>query len=274
MERLRTIGAIMRREFILMVRYPTWIIQMIIWPLIFPLMYILSALGFAGPDKSSLSVFNSITGTSNYTGYLVIGTMAWMWVSTTMWGFGTCLREEQMRGTLESNWLCPIKKFDFLVGECLMDILNSILVTVISILEYRFIYGVHFSSNVLYWILIYLVMMPGIYGLGTMFASLVLWAKEANPAVHLVRGFMMIVCGITFPIAITPLWLQSIAKAVPFTYGITAARQLMVMGNSLKEASYNVFMCLILGLILLILGRVSFLYTEKRVKNQGALGRY
>ena len=65
-------------------------------------------------DKVGLNTFTAAAGTNNYIGFIVVGTMAWMWVNITMWEFGTYLRQEQMFGTLESNWLCPIKKFDFL----------------------------------------------------------------------------------------------------------------------------------------------------------------
>ncbi|MFD3156158.1 ABC transporter permease [Haloimpatiens sp. FM7330] len=274
MSRIRTILAVMRRQFTIMVRYPTWVIQLIIWPLIFPLIYIMSAVGFAGPDGAGLATFNAAAGTNNFVAYIVVGTMAWQWVNITMWNFGTYLRDEQMLGTLESNWLCPINKFDFLIGAGLVDILKSILIIIISMLEYRFIYGINFTGNVLYWGLIFIVMFPGVYGLGSIFASLVLWAKETGAAVQLVRGIMMMLCGITFPIAIMPIWMQNLAKTLPFTYGISAARQIMVNGQSVYEASYNILLCLIEGIILLILGRVAFMYTEKRVKNQGALGRY
>lgn len=272
--RLRTISTVMKKEFTLVLRYPTWFIHFLIWPFIFPLMYIFTALGFAGPDRSGLNIFSATAGTENYVAYIVIGTMTWMWVNTIMWVFGTFLRQEQMLGTLESNWLCPIKKVDFLIGAAMISIVQSFIICAVSILEYRFIYGVHFSGNVLTWILLFLIMLPAVYGLGSLFASLVLWAKEANSAVYFVRGLIMILCGITFPVTITPTWMQILAKGLPFTYGIAAARQLMVNGDTLSQALGNISICLAEGFVLLILGRLAFYYTERRVKNEGALGRF
>lgn len=274
MRRIRSISAVMRKEFTLLVRYPTWVIQMIIWPLIFPLLYVLSAIGYAGPDKSGLGAFAQITGTNNYVGYIVMGTMVWMWVNVTMWGFGTFLRQEQTLGTLESNWLCPIKKFDLLIGSALISMLSALLTIVISVIEYRFIYGVSFTGNIFSWILIFLIMLPGVYGLAIMFGSLVLWAKESNAAVNVVRGLMMILCGITFPIDVIPEWMQAISKCIPFTHGISAAREIMVYGHSITESYRSILLCLGVGLIYLILGRLSFGYTEAKVKSEGALGRY
>jgi ABC-2 type transport system permease protein len=191
-----------------------------------------------------------------------------------MWSFGTYLREEQMRGTLESNWLCPINKFDMLIGGGLSTAVLGVFITAVSVIEYRFVYGVHFTGNILQWILIFIVMMPGVYGLGTLFASIILWLKEANAAVNIARGVMMIFCGITFPISVMPEWMRILSKGVPFTYGIDAARQVMINGEGLKGASYNIMMCLIEGVVIFIIGRLLFMTVENKVKNSGSLERF
>lgn len=274
MRRLRTICAVAKKDLIQTIRYPTWMIQLMIWPLIFPLVYILSAAGMAGPNSSGAEVFKNATGTDSFMGFIVVGTMAWMWVNTTMWGFGTYLREEQTRGTLESNWLCPIKKFDLLIGGAVVSVLQGFVAIVVSILEYRFIYGVHFTGNIFSWLVMFFMMLPSVYGLGMLFASLVLWAKEANAAVNVVRGTMMILCGITFPIAIMPETMQALAKLLPFTYGISATRAVMVSGLTLSSAGFDILMCLGEGLVFLILGRLAFRHTENKVRELGSLERF
>lgn len=274
MNRLRTIFAVAKKDLIQMFRYPTWVLQTLIWPLLFPLLYIMSALGFSGPDRSGISAFQATTGTDNYVGFIVVGTMAWMCVNLTMWNFGGYLRDEQTRGTLEANWLCPINKFDFLIGGGINSIILSFIFSAVSVVEYRLVYGIEFTGGIFTWILIFLIMYPAVYGLGMVFASLVLWAKEVGAAVNVARGTMMIFCGITFPIAVMPGWMQSIAKLIPFTYGIGAARQVMVNGESLYDARFNILMCLALGALLLLIGRILFKYIESRVKISGSLERF
>lgn len=274
MKRLRVVYAVAKKDFIQLIRYPMWYVSLIIWPLILPLIYILSAYGFAGPDKSGLGAFKAAAGTESFAGFIVVGTMAWMWVNQTMWSFGTYLREEQIRGTLESNWLCPIRKIDILTGGALISLVESIMTVVISIIEYRYIYNIHFTGNIFTWSLVFLIMIPGIYGLGALFASIILWIKEANAAVNVARGIMMIICGITFPITIMPCWMQYIAKAIPFTYGIEASRQIMVNGQGIAEAGFNILMCLLEGIVLMVFGRIAFMRTEKLVKNSGSLERF
>ena len=107
MSELRAFIAVMHREWTIFKRYPSWIIAMLIWPLIFPMMYILTARALSGVDGSGLSVFTKTTGASNFIGYIVVGTTVWMWQNIVLWDVGFALRNEQMRGTLESNWLAP-----------------------------------------------------------------------------------------------------------------------------------------------------------------------
>lgn len=274
MKRLRTIKAVFRKEFIQFVRYPTWIISALIWPLIFPLMYILSALGMAGPDQSGLAAFKAATGTNSYMGFIVVGTMAWMWVNMTMWNFGSYLREEQIRGTLESTWLCPVNKVDLLLGGGLNNLLINFIMVAISIVEYKFIYGIDFKGNILVWVVMFLIMTPAVYGIGMLFSSVTLWLKEINATVNVVRGLMNMLCGITFPIAIMPIWMQNAAKAIPFTYGIEATRQIMINGASFSQVKFDIFMCLLEGAILLMLGRLAFMSIERKVRLAGSLERF
>ncbi|MCI6275962.1 MAG: ABC transporter permease [Clostridium sp.] len=276
MSRYYTIRAIVKKELTQFVRYPTWIIQMLIWPLIFPLAYVLPGLSMAGPDGGGFEQFMDIAGTDSFMGFVVIGTMVWMWSNMTMWNFGTLIREEQMRGTLESNWLCPISHVDLLIGGAIVSILMNLFTVVVSIVEYRLVYGVHFTGNIFSWIVCFIVLIPGVYGFGSIFASLVLWFKETGAAVQLIRGFITIFCGISFPIMVLPNSLRIISDILPFTYGINLSRNVMLNGISIFsiQALKDMIPALVIGIILLIAGRLCFLKVEKKVKNEGSLERF
>ena len=101
-------------------------IHLLIWPIIFPFGYLFTAKALSGTGGSSLAQFQSIAGTTDYTTYMLIGTTIWMWNNTMLWSFGSSLRMEQMRGTLESNWLCPIPKISILFGYSISQFLLSI----------------------------------------------------------------------------------------------------------------------------------------------------
>lgn len=270
----RAVLAVAKKDLTQMLRYPTWILSMLIWPLLFPIVYILGAVGLSGPSHSGLSAFNKAAGTTNFAAYIVIGTIVWSWINDTMWTFGSYLRDEQQRGTLEANWLCPVNKLCLLIGGGLVSFIQEIIVIIISLVEYSYLYKINFTGPIYNWIIIILIMCPAVYGLGALFASLILWLKQTNAVVNVVRGAVMILCGISFPITIMPKFMIFIAKLIPFTYGIDLSRQLMINNKSLSSASSNIFMCLLEGFILLVLGFFAFKRTEALVKNSGSLERF
>ena len=91
------IFSVVKKEWRIMLRYPSWFISFIIWPIIFPFGYIFTAKALSGMESSSLAQFQSIAGTTDYVTYMLIGTTIWMWNNTMLWSFGPALRMEQMR---------------------------------------------------------------------------------------------------------------------------------------------------------------------------------
>jgi ABC-2 type transport system permease protein len=87
-----------------------------------------------------------------------------------------------------------------------------------------------FNVNLGMVLLIMLVSIPCIYGIAFVFASLVIAAKEAHTFVFLVRGLVMVFCGITFPISVMPGWMQQAAGWLPPTYIIQGMRKAMLTG--------------------------------------------
>lgn len=271
---VRAFYAVLRREWTIFTRYPSWIIALIIWPLIFPMIYILTARALAGPDGSGLAAFTQLTGATDYIGYIIVGTTVWMWQNIVLWDVGFALRNEQMRGTLESNWLSPTWRFSYLLGHSAPQVISMAMFFVITALEFGLIFGVRLNGSVWMLILMMLAAIPAIYGLGFAFASLVITVKEANAFVFLIRGLVMIFCGITFPIAILPEWMQSFAKWLPQTYLIHGIREAAFANAGIAELLPDLIPLLGFGTFWLIVGYVTFIWMERRARQTGAIGQY
>ena len=271
---LRAFQAILRREWRIFTRYPSWMIALFIWPLIFPMMYILTARALSGPDGSGLAVFMQKTGASDFIGYIVIGTTVWMWQNIVLWDVGFSLRNEQMRGTLESNWLSPTWRFSYLLGHTGPQIISMLMFIGVTALEFGLIFGVKLHGSVWMILLVMLAAIPSIYGLGFAFASLVITVKEANAFVFLIRGLVMIFCGITFPISLLPGWMQAVAKWLPQTYLIHGMRAAAFSNAGITELLPDLIPLLLFGTFWLIVGYSTFLWMERRARRTGAIGQY
>jgi ABC-2 type transport system permease protein len=270
----RALQAILWREWRIFTRYPSWVIALFIWPFIFPMMYILTARALSGPDGSGLVIFMQTTGASDFIGYIVIGTTVWMWQNIVLWDVGFSLRNEQMRGTLESNWLSPTWRFSYLLGHTGPQIISMLMFIGITALEFGLIFGVRLNGSVWMILLVMLAAIPSIYGLGFAFASLVITVKEANAFVFLLRGLVMIFCGITFPISLLPGWMQSIAKWLPQTYLIHGMRAAAFSNAGITELLPDLIPLLLFGTFWLVVGYSTFLWMERRARRTGAIGQY
>lgn len=271
---LQALWAVIRREWVIFVRYPSWIIGMVIWPVIFPMGYILTARALSGVDGSGLSAFQNSTGLTEYTGYIVVGTTIWMWQNVVLWMVGYSLRNEQMRGTLESNWLSPTWRFAYLLGASFPQLVSMLLMMIASVVEYRYLFGVDFAGNLWLALLVIFASVPAVYGIGFAFASVVITMKEANAFVFLVRGLVMIFCGVTYPLVLMPAWMQSFAMWLPQTYIIRAVRNAALSAEGFTGISQDLTMILIFGTVWLTIGYGLFTYMERRARQSGAIGQY
>ncbi len=271
---LRALWAVVRREWLIFVRYPSWVISLFIWPVIFPLSYLLTARALSGRDGSGLAHFQAATGLQDYIGFIAIGTIIWMWQNVVLWNVGFSLRNEQLRGTLESNWLSPTWRFAYLLGASAPQLLSMLMFLTVSAIEFVLFFGVRFQGSLWLTLLALLASIPSVYGLGFAFASLVITAREANAFVFLVRGLVMIFCGITFPISILPAWMQPIAKWLPQTYIIHAVRSASLSKDGLAGIAADLQALALFGAFWLTAGYLVFNWMERRARRSGAIGQY
>jgi len=270
----RALRAVVHREWTIFRRYPSWIIALFIWPIIFPMAYILSSQALAGPNSGGLLIFQHNAGTTDVIGYIVIGTIIWMWQNVVLWNVGFALREERMRGTLESNWLSPSWRFSLLLGNSAVQMVTMLIFIAVSLIEFSVLYGVRFNGDPILVTLLFLVSIPSIYGLGFAFASVVIIAREANAFVFLVRGLVMIFCGITYPIAVLPGWMQGVAQFLPQTYIIYGFREAMLNAADFQTLLPVYEILLMFGAFWLVVGFALFRRMERRARRTGALGQY
>lgn len=265
--------AVVRRQWINYLRYPSWFISLLIWPVLFPFAYIFTTRALAGPDNMALATFAEIAGTVDYAGFIAIGTTFWMWFNMMLWGFGGALRAEQMRGTMESNYLAPVPKVFLLLGGFVAETAMGLVMICISAATLYLVYGVTSAGSLWHLALIALISVPSIYGIGTIFASLVLVAKETNAMIFFVRGLMTVFCGVTYPIGILPGWMQSVSRSLPLTHSIAAVRHI-VAGGSLEGLRPELLFLGVSGVLLLMAGYAVYCAVNKRLLQSGTVGQY
>jgi ABC-2 type transport system permease protein len=84
----------------------------------------------------------------------------------------------------------------------------------------------------------------------------------------------MIFCGITYPIAVLPGWMQGVAAALPLTYAIRDIRAVALAGATFADIRSDLFILAAFALVTPAIGYTIFYLTERRSRRTGDLGQY
>jgi ABC-2 type transport system permease protein len=119
-----------------------------------------------------------------------------------------------------------------------------------------------------------LVAVPALYGLGALFAAVVLRFGEVQAMVQGVRGVFTVLCGMSFPIIMLPEWARAVALALPPTYLIADLRHVLLTGAGLVELVPDLAILFAIGAFLCVAAVIAFRRTERHARRGGSLAQY
>jgi ABC-2 type transport system permease protein len=272
---VRAFGAAALKEWRLLRRYPTLFVGFLFWPIALPLAYVFQARGYAGDSQAALDAFAARAGTTEVAGFLFLGWAAYMWISMILWGPGTALRTEQVRGSLEALFMTPVSRLVILFGPLLSQVVWAVWMFGIVAATMAFVFGVDIAlASALRALVVIGVAVPALYGLGALFAAVVLRYGEVSALVQGVRGLFTVFCGMSFPIVVLPEWGRAVALALPPTYLIGDLRRVLLAEAGLVELLPSLAVLLALGLLLCGMAIVAFRRTERYARRGGSLAQY
>jgi ABC-2 type transport system permease protein len=257
-------------------RYPTNLLGTIFWPVLLPAAWVLMGQAYSGGgDPAALNAFASRSGTTAVTLFVFVGFLMYMWLSALLWGPGTALRQEQIRGSLEAVFLTPVSRLVPLFGPTLTNIVWIVLDLFVMGIAAWLLFGVVLPlQGVLLAFAITLVGVPAMYAMGALFGAGVLRFGEIGPAVQFTRGGLSMLCGITFPIAMLPNWAQATSLAMPPTYIVDGMRNALLRSASPADLLPTAASLIGLAIAFTVLAVVVFRWLEASARRSGMLGRY
>ncbi len=263
------------KEWRLLRRYPTMFIGFLFWPIALPLFYVMQARGYSGDSQAAMDAFAQRSGTVEVAGFLFLGWAAYMWISMILWGPGTALRTEQVRGSLEALFMTPVSRLVILFGPVVSQVVWALWMYAVVGGTITLVFGVEVGlAAALRAVVVIAVAVPALYGLGALFAAVVLRFGEVSSLVQGVRGIFTVFCGMSFPIIVLPEWGRAVALALPPTYLIADLRRVLLTGAELGSMLPDLSVLLALGLALCGLAVVAFRRTERYARRGGSLAQY
>ncbi len=269
---LRAVLAIAKKDALHFLRYPLNAAFQVLQPIIWLTPVYFMGRSFAGAGSSG--GFAAYAGTGDYMSFIIVGAVLSSYVSAVLWGMGYALKTEMDAGTLESNWLTPVPRPLFLVGQTLASLALTTLTSAGVVALGWLLFDFRVTGDVFLAALVTLPLLVALYGFGFAFAGLVLLLKEANTLVDVSSFALPLISGAQFPVQVLPPVLLPLALALPLTYGYDAVRGLLLGTKTLVPIAYEVGILLVFMGLMGVLGYTVFKRVERRCQRLGTIGMH
>jgi ABC-2 type transport system permease protein len=228
---------------------------------------------FVGGSNASMN-FAARTGTSNVLVYEILGSAVWMTSWVVVEDVGVALRDEQMKGTLEQNFLAPVNRFTLLIGLSLTDIVitSAVFVVVVGVTT-MIVLPTAFLSLLQAFVILLVGLIP-LFGIGFLFAGFVLRFKEPYMFTQILNLLFATLTGTYYPVSLLPYWVQFVSGALPQSYVVEDMRRIILANQTLVSIYGSVFMLVVLAVAYPTLGYAVFKSIEKRATVTGEFSKY
>jgi ABC-2 type transport system permease protein len=268
----RTLAAIFLKGIKHYTRYPGNFFIYLFLPFLFTLL-IFGMGQFVGGGQATAN-FAARTGTTNIVVYEILGSAVWMTSWVVVEDVGVALRDEQMKGTLEQNFLAPVNRFTLLIGMSLTDV---VITTSIFFIVVGATMAIVLPSSILSIIPAFLALLVGLvplFGIGFLFAGFVIRFKEPYIFIQTVNLLFATFTGTYYPVTFLPYWAQFVSQVLPQTYVIDDMRRIVLANQTLVNLYGSVFILLALALVYPTLGYAVFKQIEKKAGVTGEFSKY
>lgn len=246
------------------IRYPAWVVGEFIST---PLWFFFFALGVTLFAPTTTEA----TGTGGFS-FFFFGFIFIILFSTSVWGIGQTVRNEQTAGTLEQFFLAPVSPFTLIVGRWARIFLTDMLIIgyttlFLYLLEGSLIRlsdpGVFVFSLALYEL--------ALIGFGLFFAGLTMRVKSYNTISNLAFFGYMILTGALFPIDLIPIPARYISMVIPFTYFNDLVRHSALSTPTILPETLEYAVAAVLSIVMLAAGLLAFNRIVEQARARGAI---
>ena len=249
-------------------RYPAWVIGEFLST---PLWFFFFALGvtlFVPVASAATSEAGRNTGMS----YFFFGFIFLILFSTSVWGVGQSVRNEQESGTLEQFFLAPANRATLILGRWARIFLtDSLIISYTTALVY-FLGGTAVTIlNPTLFLLSVGLYEVSLIGFGLFIAGLTIRIKAYNSIGNAIFFGYMIFTGALFPIAVLPQPVRYFSMLIPFTYLNDLMRHAALGTPMILPGTLEYMVGILAAVGMLIFGFVAFNKIEKDARIQGSI---
>lgn len=246
------------------VRYPAWVLGEFVST---PLWFFFFALGVTlfAPTTASAAPGGGLS-------FFFFGFIFIILFSTSVWGVGQSVRNEQTAGTLEQFFLAPVNRVTLIVGRWARVFLtDTIIISYTTLLLYLLGGGlitILDPAPFLFSLGLYEV---GLIGFGLLIAGLTMRLKSYNTISNLIFFGYMILTGALFPVTSIPMPFRYVSMAIPFTYFNDLMRHAALGTSTIFPEVLEYLAAVLLSISMLLVGFIAFNKIEAEARIRGSI---
>lgn len=271
-QKLATFWDMSKKVIVEYSRYPVAFVALFVQVFVIILLFMMSSFVFAAPGTSRGEL-------SGFAGMMTYGFVTSMFLGFTLWEMGFSLREEQVRGTLESLYLSPTNKFSNLLSRIFAIMVWTTVMCAAAVVLVNLLVGGLPLQNVAFGLLILLFSISGFLGLGFLFAGITIKLKEtAQLLVNGLQFFFFIFSAQFFPFSVLPQPVRDyVSRWLPVSYAVDLFRTTLlgIPPELMPDDALAEFAIVVaFGILSPILGYFAYLAFERQARRAGTLGEY
>jgi ABC-2 type transport system permease protein len=187
---------------------------------------------------------------------------------------GNTIAGERWTQTLSLLLASPARRVPLFLGRAFPPILNGFAVALFTLIVGALLLRV--SLNPVTFSSLAVVLLACSYsctGIGLVTAALALRVRETAVLSNIVLGVLLVFCGVNVALSALPGWMVGVAKVLPLTHGIEAARALLTGSGWSSMVVEQTALELVIGTVYLALGLAMLRWMETESRRTASLDR-
>jgi len=210
-----------------------------------------------------------------YFPFVLIGVAVQNYLTVSISGFSSSIRESQLSGTLEAVLAAPVKLPVFLMGSTAYSFVFNSLRILLYLAVGSLCFGAPFHwSRMVPVLAALLLIIASFTALGIVSASFIILFKRGNPINWGISVLSWLLGGVYYPVSILPEWLQGLSSLIPTTHALELLRVSLIAGEGLGDTVSHFLILSIWTVIGLPFSFWCFARAVDRARMKGNLGHY
>jgi len=197
-----------------------------------------------------------------YIDWLFPGILGMNIMFSSLFGVGYVIVRYRRSGVLKRLKATPVTAFEYLAAQMVSRVLILLFTSFVVWFGCNFFFSFHMQGSYFDVFVVFLAGTICLVSLGLVIACRGTNEELTNGFINFICWPMMFLSEVWFSIEGASAWVKNVAKVLPLTYFLSAARKIINDGASLSDVSPEITILLLMSLVFLFIGSLLFSWTR------------